>query len=357
MPSAITQFVVALAALAAGALCLARAAPRLASSTGLARSEWQLAACAAAASAPVVAVAIASGRAGATGIALGVVVGANVFMILFVLAACALVAPVVVDARSIRRRTPWIAVAASLLVAAAWNGVIGYVDGAILALLFVACIAVAAFSAGRGPALAALDAQPVAREARPPPPTAIAAALVVAGIALLAPGARGLLRAALRVAEASGAAEPAVGLTVVAAGVSLPAAAFALAAFARGERNLAVGTVVVAGTSNVFAGLGVAALLSPAGLAVAPAFLRFDAWVLVASACALLPLAFAGGRIGRAAGAAMLACYAAFAGYLVLGGEARDGLPRLPSMALVVAVPLVALALAALATRGRRPPA
>jgi cation:H+ antiporter len=68
---------------------------------------------------------------GSTDIAVGNVVGSNIFNVLFILGLSALIAPLVVNAQVVRQEVPIMIGASLALAAAAWNGVIGYVDGAI----------------------------------------------------------------------------------------------------------------------------------------------------------------------------------------------------------------------------------
>ena len=87
-------------------------------------------------------------------------------------------------------------------------------------------------------------------------------------------------------------------LTIIAAGTSMPEVATSVMAAIRGERDIAVGNVIGSNTFNVLGCLGVSGLVSGQGLAIAPAVMNFDIWVMLAVAIACLPVFVAGREIG-----------------------------------------------------------
>ena len=124
-------FALGIAALAAGATALVRGASRLALALGLSPLVVGLTVVAFGTSAPEVAVSVGAAIRGSAEIAVGNVVGSNVFNVLFILGASALIAPLVVDAQVVRQEVPIMVAASLALAAATWNGVIGYLDGAL----------------------------------------------------------------------------------------------------------------------------------------------------------------------------------------------------------------------------------
>jgi len=129
------------------------------------------------------------------------------------------------------------------------------------------------------------------------------AALIIVGIGLLVLGGRWLVDGAVEVTRALGMSELVIGLTIVAAGTSLPEVATSVIAAARRERDIAVGNVIGSNLFSILAVLGLAALLVPGGVEVAPAALRFDLPVMLAVAVACLPIFFTGHLIARWRGA------------------------------------------------------
>jgi cation:H+ antiporter len=339
-------FALGLAALVAGAECLVRGASRLALSFGISPLVVGLTVVAFGTSAPELAVSVQSARAGQVDIAVGNVVGSNVFNVLFILGLAAVIAPLVVNAQLIRQEVPLMIGASVLLLVLAADGRIGFGDGALLFSLLLAYTAFLVVQSRR--------ANRETREefaAEMPPPAgwdrhwAVQALLVVAGLALLVAGSRWLVGAAITFAQVLGVSEAVIGLTIVAAGTSLPEVATSIMATIRGERDIAVGNVVGSNTFNILGVLGASSLVAPQPLAVAPAILGFDVPVMIAVAVATLPVFLTGRRIDRWEGIVFLGYYAAYTAYLILAAREHDALPLLSATMLYFVVPITLLTL------------
>jgi cation:H+ antiporter len=357
----IAWFAAGLAALVVGATFLVRGASRLSLALGLSPLVIGLTVVAFGTSAPELAVSVGAAAKGSADIAIGNVVGSNIFNVLFIVGISALVVPLVVDAQIVRQEVP-IMIAASLgLVAAAWNGVIGFVDGAVFLAALAAYTAFLVLQARRqSTATRAEYDDEFGGTSRHAPAGAVAGAIarVIAGLALLVAGSRWLVDAAVHFAQAAGVSELVIGLTIVSAGTSLPEVATSLAAAIKGERDIAVGNVVGSNTFNVLGCLGLSALVSPAGLPVAPAVLNFDLWVMVAVALACLPVFLTGHTVARWEGLLFLAAYVAYVAYLILAATEHDALPKYSVAMTVFVAPLVAVTLAVAVYqewRSRRP--
>jgi cation:H+ antiporter len=150
--------------------------------------------------------------------------------------------------------------------------------------------------------------------------------LILAGLTLLVLGSNWLVDAAVTFAKHLGVSELVIGLTIVAAGTSLPEVATSVMAAIKGERDIAVGNVVGSGTLNILCVLGASSAVAPEGLAVAPAILNFDIWVMIAVSVACLPIFFTGSLIARWEGALFLGYYIAYTTYLILSATRHDAL-------------------------------
>ena len=117
---------------------------------------------------------------------------------------------------------------------------------------------------------------------------------------------------AVAVAEYAGVPSSVVGLSVVAIGTSLPELATTVVAALHRHADLALGNVLGSNLFNILAIMGVAAVVSPAPIAVPPDFLRFDLLVMLAAALVLGCFAWSKGSIGRGSGATLLAGYVAY---------------------------------------------
>ncbi len=332
-------FLLGVALLIGGADLLVRGASRLAIAFGVSPLVIGLTVVAWGTSSPEVAVTLLSAAKGSADLAVGNVVGSNIFNILVVLGLSAVVAPLVVS-RGLVEFDTRVMVAVSLIVLGlAWDGSIGRLDGA---LLFAGAIVYTVVAIYQG--------RQAAAEASP---TAVAGAgpgwrnalFAIAGLALLVVGSRFLVDAATSFARAFGVSELIIGLTIVAAGTSLPEVATSVMAAMRGEREIAAGNAVGSNIANLLIVLGLAGLISPVPVAVAPGVLDFDLPVMALVAVACVPIFTSDFTIARAEGVLLLVAYGLYTAYLVLAAQGVAWLPG-PGPAVVgFALLLVALPL------------
>ncbi|HEX6212519.1 MAG TPA: calcium/sodium antiporter [Methylomirabilota bacterium] len=335
-----------------GAELLVRGASRLALAAGISPLVVGLTVVAFGTSSPELAVTIGSAHAGQSGVAVGNVVGSNIFNVLGILGLSALVVPLVVSQQLVRLDVPLMIVASVVLLLLALDGLIGRVDGLILTAGIAAYLAFLARQSRREAAAIraeyedAFGAGPAGRG-----DWLLNVGFVVVGLALLALGARWLVEGAVATARGLGVSELVIGLTVVAAGTSLPEVATSVLAALRGERDIAVGNVVGSNLFNILAVLGVGSLLAPAGVEVPPGALTFDIPVMIAVAVAALPIFFTGYAISRWEGAVFLGYYGAYLGYLVLDATEHAALPAFAAAMIWFVLPLTALTLAVILAR------
>ena len=338
-----------LAALVIGAEVLVRGAAGLAARLGVAPLVIGLTVVAIGTSSPELAVTTSAAVTGAGDLAVGNVIGSNIFNVLFILGVSAAIAPLLVARQLLRFDVPVMLAASLLLVAVAWDGRVVRWEGAVLLALAVAYTAILVRK-GRRDGADGGGAAPAGRFDAPP----VQALMVAGGLVLLVLGSRWLLKAAVAIAGALGLSELIIGITVVAAGTSLPEVAASVAAGLRGQRDIAVGNVVGSNTFNILGVLGLGAVAAPAGLAVAPAALHFDLPVMVAVALACLPVFLTGRRITRAEGWLLLLYYAAYTLFLVLDAQDHDAAPLFGRAMLAFVVPITTFGLAVHVVRSLR---
>ncbi|MDY0022918.1 calcium/sodium antiporter [Arenimonas caeni] len=348
-------FLAGLALLILGAELMVRGASRLSLSLGIAPLVVGLTVVSFGTSAPELAISVKSALGGQADLALGNVVGSNIFNVLFILGLSALVAPLVVDRQLVRQDVP-ILIAASLLVGGmAFDRDISRGDGAVLVLLLVAYTGLLYWSSRRAAPAELEDPLVVGADSPWLSRLWVQLLLIVAGLALLVLGSRWLVAAAIDMATALGVSPLVIGLTIVSAGTSLPEVATSVVAAARGEREIAVGNVIGSCIFNLLAVLGISALVAPQGLGVPGALLAFDLPVMFAVAVACLPVLFTGHRIGRAEGALFLAYYVFYVTYLVLFARDHAALDEFSLVMSVVVIPLTVFTLVVVAWRELRP--
>jgi len=353
--------------LVAGAEGLVRGASQIATGVGISPLVVGLTVVALGTSAPELAISVGSSLAGRTELALGNVVGSNIFNVLFTLGLTALIAPIAVSSQLVRLDVPLGIGAAVGTLLLALDGTIGRLDGAVLVLTIIVYTAVLIVSSQGDAEGGASGASTNGAGADAPyfgnPSSAgqwaMNVGLVVGGLALLVLGARWIVTAAVDIAQRFGVSELVIGLTIVAGGTSLPELATSVLAGIRGRRDIAVGNVVGSNLFNLLAVLGCSALVAPGGVPVSESVLWFDLPVMIATAVACLPIFFTGRVIARWEGTLFLGYYGAYTIYLLLAATQHDALSTFSTAMWAFVLPLTAVTLLVLsvqAWRGRGAP-
>jgi cation:H+ antiporter len=345
----ILLFVGGLALLVIGANLLVRGASKLALSFGISPLVVGLTVVAFGTSAPEVAVSVGAVLDGKTDIAIGNVVGSNIFNVLFILGVSALITPLVVNLQLIRQEVPIMIGVSLLLLALSLDGKLGLFDGALLFGLVIAYTAFLVIQSRRETKAAQAEyddevkpAEAGAWDAKLPAQIG----LIVAGLVCLVFGSEWLVTASIAFAKAMGVSDLVIGLTIVAAGTSMPEVAASITAALKGERDIAVGNVVGSNTFNILGCLGLSSLVSgAAGLAVPASVLAFDIWVMLAVTLACLPVFMTGREIARWEGGVFVGYYVAYVAYLILAAQQHDALPAFSSVMLSFVIPITVVTL------------
>jgi cation:H+ antiporter len=340
-----------------GADALVRGASKLAAGLGISPLVIGLTVVAYGTSAPEMAVSVQAALAGGTGvdIALGNVVGSNIFNVLFILGLSALIVPLAVSQQLVRIDVPIMVGVSLLALMLARDGRVGRVEGLIL-IAGIAAYSLLAVAQGRRESRDVQQeyAEEFGDRPRGAAPTVLNAVLVLLGLGLLVLGSGWFVDGAIALARSLGLSELIIGLTIVAAGTSMPEVATSILASIKGERDIAVGNVVGSNIFNILGVLGVSAVVAPGGLPVQQSVLSFDVPVMIAAAVACMPIFFTGYRIARLEGAVFLGYYAAYTAYLVLAAQSHDALPFFSDVMLWFVVPLTILTLGVAVVRALR---
>ena len=350
---------VGLALLTIGAELLVRGASRLAALLGISPLVIGLTVVAFGTSAPEMAVSVESAYSGQADLALGNVVGSNIFNVLFILGLCAVILPLRVAQQLLWMDVPLMIGASVFLLLLALDGSISRVDGL---MLFGGILLYTVFAIKQGRQESREVVTEYANEFGIRPNRLwdrwpVQVLLVGIGLVMLVIGARFLVDGAVQIAKYFGISELVIGLTVVAAGTSLPEVAASVVASLRGERDIAVGNVVGSNLFNILAVLGLSSLISPDGINVAPAALTFDIPVMIAVALACAPIFFTGHLIARWEGGVFLTYYIAYTAYLILNAKAHDSLPAFSAVMLEFVLPITLLTLVIAYVRNAAKPA
>lgn len=348
----LVMFILGLVALVVGAEILVRGASRLASSIGISPLVVGLTIVAFGTSAPEIAVSVNAAVSGNTDLAVGNVVGSNIFNVLFILGISALISPLVVNAQIIRQEVPILIGACLLLFVISADDRIGFGE----ALLLLGCLVIYTVfliiqSRKESKAIQDEYAAENTKTSSWDKPVYIQIALIVAGLALLVQGSEWLVDSAVIFAKFLGVSDIVIGLTIVAAGTSMPEVATSVMASIKGERDIAVGNVIGSNTFNILGGLGITGLIATDGILVPPSVLNFDLWVMLAVCFACVPVFLTGREIARWEGAIFLGYYVAYVAYLILASKDHDALGAYSTMMMSFAIPLTVITLVAVMIR------
>ena len=249
-------------------------------------------------------------------VAIGNVVGSNIFNVLGILGLTAICFPIAIDRKNMTFEIPLcIAVSVILTILALnfFNGTpatIGRVDGIILLLLFVGYMW---YSFARDKQNTTDEAPVDTKE----PLLALWVALlkIVGGLALLITSCDFFVDNAIVIAKSWGVSDAIISLTLIACGTSLPELAASVAAACKKNTHLALGNIVGSNIFNILLILGVSSQVMPL---VSADITIVDYAVMIAAAAFPLLFGFKG-KIGRVGGAVMLICFVLYTWYLIAG--------------------------------------
>lgn len=346
--------ILGLLCLVGGAEALVRGASRLAISFGVSPLVVGLTIVAFGTSAPEAAVSVGAVVGGTTDLAIGNVIGSNIFNILVILGLSALVKPLVVHAQIVRQELPVMIGSAVLLAFFVLDARLDRPE----ALLLLAGVVVYTVFLVRQSRRATRRTENAYADVIDPPPSShwdrhwsVQSLLVVAGLLLLVLGSDLLVAAAVDIARALGVSDLVIGLTIIAAGTSLPEVATSVMAALRGQRDIAVGNVIGSNTFNVLLCLGAAGSASPDGLGVSPHVLSLDLWVMLGVAAITVPLFIVGYTVTRLNGLLLLLAYGAYTAYLIMLAQNSPAAPAFGDAIVRYALPLTTIVLVTLMVR------
>ncbi len=343
-------FIFGLVFLIFGAEALVRGSSRLAAALGISPLIIGLTVVAFGTSSPEFAVTINAAFSGQPDIGMGNIVGSNILNILLILGAAAIISPLSVCQQLIRIDVPLMISVSGVVLLFAVDQRFSRAEGL---FLFSGLIAYTGFlirqSRREGPAIRKEYAREYGEGTRVRSHWLANLTMAGAGLFLLIVGSKWLVIGGVALAEHLGISQPVIGLTVISLGTSLPEMVTAVIATLRGERDIAVGNVVGSNLFNIMGALGVAGIVAPAGLDVAPGIVRFDIPVMIVAAFACLPIFFSHGRIARWEGFLLLGYYIAYTLYLILAARHHAFLPAYGTAMFYFIIPLTLVTLIALA--------
>lgn len=267
-------------------------------------------------STPELSIGIISALKGSAPLAVGNVVGSNIFNIFVIIGIVALIHPIQIEKSILNTQIPLVILSSVALLAIGcgpWLGVPGPSEiirpEGILLFLFFLIFMRYTFSQAK----TASPDDPSAKEASSKPVMNIwkAIGLVILGLGALVIGGDRFVSGASGIAASLGMSEALIGLTIVAAGSSLPELATSIIAAIKGKTDIAVGNVIGSNIFNIFMVLGITATILPlpfGGIEVWDLFVMTGAAILFW----IFGRQFGDKVINRVEGGFLFACYIAY---------------------------------------------
>lgn len=269
---------------------------------------------------PELVVSLTGALRGSADIAIGNVVGSNIFNVFLILGLTALIRPVVITRENKSRDIPIMILTTVLLVCFGMqktlfglgsSDTITAAEGAIFLLLFIGYMIIS-FMTGK-----AEDEGSPEEESKGPKKLWVAVIMVLAGLAGLIFGGDLFVDSACKIAEKAGLSEKFIAITILATGTSLPELVTCIVAASKGKGALALGNIIGSNVSNILFILGCSALACPLSFAnVHPV----DLIMVLLSAFVLLTSAWTGrnNKVGRGDGVSFLVLFAAYMVFLIM---------------------------------------
>lgn len=268
-------------------------------------------------SAPEIAVSITAAIEGRNEIAVGNILGSNIFNLLVVAGLCAAIKPINVNIDILKRDLPFSILAAVALLIMGLDTVIfkteasfiSHIDGFILLILMCIFLFLTIRSARENRVVE--SKQPFDM---PTPP--IGKALISLGIGLVAIiiGGNFVVDSASAIAASFGISQTLIGLTIVAIGTSLPELVTSFVAARKGESDIAIGNVVGSNIFNIFLVLGISGVITPIPFTM---FSVIDVTFLIAISLMVYAFSISSKKINRPEGILMILLYIGYTFYII----------------------------------------
>ena len=252
-------------------------------------------------------VSLVSALKGTTGMAVGNVVGSNVFNTMLIVGVAAIVAPMAISVNTVKKDIPCAVLSSLVLVLMSLDGEISRIDAAVLFIGFLLFM---------GYTLRLAKGNNGEEDVIVPMKPLKAAFFVLLGLACLVLGSQLFVDSASKLAREMGVSDAVIGLTIVAGGTSLPELATSVVAAMKGRSSIAIGNVIGSNVFNVLMILGITGVICPMDL---QGITRVDLGIFLGGIMLLWMFAFTKYTVARWEGLVMTLAFAGYMGWLVNG--------------------------------------
>ncbi|WP_075965075.1 calcium/sodium antiporter [Parabacteroides massiliensis] len=308
MITSLTLLILSLMALYIGAGWLVQGSSALALKANISPLVIGLTIVAFGTSAPELAVSLGATLRGQGDIAIGNIVGSNIFNIGVILGVSATICPLQVKKQLLRIDIPIMLAATILFTILFWNGTLGRMEGLFfLTGIIIYTLFSLLYSRKQ-------EEEPNLELEEQPKHWAVDTLTIIGGLVVLVFASRLLVDNAVSIAKELGVSEAVIGLTIVAAGTSMPELATSVVAAYKHKTDIAIGNIVGSNLFNILAIAGSCSLMHPIE---AKNVNYIDLLVMLAISILLLPLMKSGQKISRTEGAALILIYVIYLFWLL----------------------------------------
>lgn len=255
---------------------------------------------------PEFCVSLVSAIKGTPDLAVGNIIGSNIFNAMLIVGCAAVVAPITIPRTTVRKDIPFALVASVVLLMMCLDGTISRLDAAILFLMFIVFMYVT-LKGARGES----TSQDNGTEKMA---TGKAVGFVLLGLLLLIVGSNVFVNHASSLARSIGVSDAVVGLTIVAGGTSLPELATSIVSARKGNSGIAIGNVLGSNVFNILFILGVTGLVTPMAI---QGITTVDLSMMIISMILLWFFSYTKYTIERWEGLLLVALYVGYMGWLI----------------------------------------
>ncbi len=208
---------------------------------------------------PELCISMVSALKGTPDLAVGNVVGSNIFNTMLIVGVAAMVAPMTILRSTVKKDIPWAVFGSVALMLMCLDNDISRIDAIILFAAFTLFMFLTLKSAKKKQA----DPSSNTEEEVKSHSILQATTLVIVGLACLIFGSNIFVDAATKVAQSLGVSEAIIGLTIVAGGTSLPELATSVVAARKGQSAIAIGNVIGSNVMNILLIIGATGIICP----------------------------------------------------------------------------------------------
>ena len=243
---------------------------------------------------------------GASDMAVGNILGSNLFNLLFILGVCMMIKFIPTSSDSLKRDFPWAILTTVLFIPMIMDGKLVVLEGIILLSLFIVYIGIMVYKS--------IKNRVVCKDETKLMPVPKSLFLLGLGLAMIICGGQFVVNSATKIAENLGLDSTLIGLTICAIGTSLPELVTSVVAARKGESELAVGNVIGSNIFNLLFILGTTVIISPISV---NAEMMIDTIILVIATAMMMFFSFTGKRCGRVEGVISFTCYVGYTVYII----------------------------------------